>query len=180
MPQRHDLAQNYAIKAAIEQLLGQQAWLDLKETTSVDTWRSYIEKVIEAVEVSIDQTVEVRDEAWLADVLSNLAYGREAVGNATDVDTILSAFTATLLRQVFLQIGFWPDRQNSLKVTLAPSNWRLNQFRNVQYVQTPKQVEALFWTLQQKKFGVERQRELCAEYKASESELPYSKWCETS
>jgi hypothetical protein len=117
---RPDISQNYAVKSAIEQLFGQKAWQELKDTTSIKVWRSYVARVIDAIEISIEQSVHVRDDAWIADVSANLSRGRNETVAATSIDDLLSAFTATLLRQVFLQLGCCPDRQSLTHVTLAP------------------------------------------------------------
>ena len=73
------MSQYYTLKAAIEQLLGHQAWLDLKECTSFTTWRTYIFKLIEAIRVSIHESVEIKDETWMIEVNKNLDHGKKMV-----------------------------------------------------------------------------------------------------
>jgi hypothetical protein len=177
MTLRHDIAQNYALKSAIQDLLGNQAWLDLKETTSVATWRRYIGKLLDAIEMSIHQSVDVRDEAWTSEVNENLSRGRELAKSAKSIEDLLSGFSATLLRQVFLQVGFLPKRSTVPAVSINRENWRLNLHRSAQYIQTPKQVEAAFWSQQQKRIGFDRQLELHNEHRGSGSKLSFSKWC---
>ncbi len=172
-----DISQYYALKTAIEQLLGNQAWLDLKECTSVPTWRGYVLKLFTAVRISIEQSIEIRDEAWVAEVHENLDRGAMAAKSAKDIGDLLSALSATLLRQVFLQIGRLPNRSTARKVTLAREYWKLNGHRSVQYIQTPTQIEAVFWSDQQRSIGVKKQRKLHIEHRASKSKLPFSKWC---
>jgi hypothetical protein len=177
MPLRHDISQNHALKAAVEQLFGNQAWLDLKETTSLLTWRRYVTKIIDAIEISIRESIEIRDDAWAVEVDENLARGRQSAKAAENIEDLLSILSATLLRQVFLQIGLCPNRSAFIKVTLARDNWRLNNHRSVQYVQSPVQIEALFWSEQQRRIGVSKQMKLHNEYRVSKSKLPFSKWC---
>ena len=81
-------------------------------------------------------------------------------------------------RQVFLQIGMLPNRTTARRVTLGRQYWRLDSHRSVQYVQSPEQIEAAFWSDQQRQLGFERQMELRDEYRASRSKLPYSRWCQ--
>ena len=78
MTLRHDISQYHALKTTIEQLLGNKAWLDLKECTSVKTWRSYVLKLFAAVRISIEQSIEIRDEGWVAEVHENLDRGAVA------------------------------------------------------------------------------------------------------
>jgi hypothetical protein len=174
---RRGVSQNYALKAAVEQLFGQQAWLDLKETTCLATWRQYALKIIDAIEISIHVSIEVRDEDWISNINENLNHGRALVKSAENLEELLSSLTAVLLRQVFLQIGLCPNRQTALKVTLRAENWKLNDHRSVQYIQSPAQVEAAFWSKQQKQIGFAKQMVLRDEYKVSKSKLPFSRWC---
>lgn len=174
MPLRADISQYCALKFAIKQLLGNQAWLDLKECTSLSTWRAYVLKLIKAVRVSIEESVEVRDQMWMDAVIDNLKRGTESVKSSKDIDSLLSGFSATLLRQVFLQIGTIPNHQSARRVTLRRETWRLNYHCSVQSL---AQVEAVFWSEQQRRIGIERQMELHYEYRVSKSKLPFSQWC---
>ena len=89
MTLRHDISQFYALKTAIQQLLGNRAWLDLKECTSVPTWRSYVLKLLEAVRISTDQSIEIRDESWVAEVHENLQRGTIAAKSAKEIDELV-------------------------------------------------------------------------------------------
>ena len=73
----NDMSHMYALKSAIEDLLGNRAWLELKESTSTTTWRRYGLKLVNAIELSIGTTIKIKDEDWSAEVHSNLEHGRE-------------------------------------------------------------------------------------------------------
>lgn len=122
MTLRHDISQFYELKAAVEQLLGNQAWLDLKVCTSLATWRDYVLKLIKAIRVSIEESVEVRDQAWVDSIHENLNRGIASAKSSKNIEELLSGFSATLLRQVFLQIGMLPNRPTERKVTLVRGN----------------------------------------------------------
>lgn len=170
-------SQNFALKNAIEDILGNQAWYALKETHSVTTWRHYAIKLIDAIEISIEESIEIKDEAWLSQIKENLEHGRKLVRTAKTIEEVISNLSVTLLRQVFLQIGNFPKRKNEKLVSLKRENWRLNSYRSVLYIQSPKQVEKLFWDQQQKELGGEKQIELFGKFKRSKSKLPFSVWC---
>jgi hypothetical protein len=178
MTLRYDIAQNYALKTAIEQLFGRKAWLDLKECTSLTTWRKYVIKVMDAIQISIEESIEIRDPKWMSDVKDNLSHGKKLAKSSKNPDDLFSAFTATLLRQVFIQIGFMPERTGKERITLQRECWRLNDVRSVQYIQSKKQIEASFWSQQQKEIGFDNQMELNREYRESMSKLPFSEWCQ--
>ena len=110
-------------------------------------------------------------------VNENLVRGEEGVKASKDIDELLSCFEATLLRQVFLQIGAVPNRKGRPSVSLSKENWRLNGQRSVQYVQSRTQLESAFWSEQQNRIGFELQTELHDEHRRSKSPLPYSEWC---
>lgn len=177
MPMKHDLSHMYALKSAIEDLLGEAAWRDLKECTSLTTWRRYVLKIIDAIELSVKTNIHICDEDWMNQVASNLAHGRELARIAKDTDDLVAALTATLLRQVFLQLGHAPHRKTSRNVALKAENWRLDGFRTVQIVQTSDQREVLFMSKQRREIGFDAQFDLEAEYRRSRSKLPYSVWC---
>ncbi|WP_417911697.1 hypothetical protein [Candidatus Electronema sp. TJ] len=177
MPIKHDLSHLYALKSAIEGLLGYNAWYELKETTSLSTWRKYILKILKAIQISIYESIEVTDAEWLKMVEDNIAQGEQQAKSSQNIDELLSCFTATLLRQVFLQIGGLPNRKAEKSVALSKANWRLNSRRSVQYVQSKAQLEFVFWCEQQDRIGHEKQMELHNEHRRSKSELPYSEWC---
>ena len=174
---RHDMSHMYALKSSIEDLLGNRSWLELKETTSTATWRRYVLKLLDAIELSIDTTVLIRDEEWSQQIRSNLDYGRELTRIAETPEDTIAALSATLLRQVFLQLGSSTSRKTAKAVPLKSQNWDFSGFRSVQYVQSPKQKEDLFLFKQRRAIGFEAQLDLQAEFRQSRSKLPYSAWC---
>jgi len=166
----------YALKSAIEDLLGNRAWVELKETTSTTTWRRYVLKLFDAIELSVGTTVLIKDEAWSQEVRANLDHGRELTRIAESPEDAIAALSATLLRQVFLQLGSAPSRKTASAVPLKPQHWDFSGFRSVQYVQSPRQKEDLFLSNQRRAIGFEAQIDLQAEYRQSASKLPYSAW----
>jgi hypothetical protein len=174
---RHDMSHMYALKSSIEDLLGNRAWLELKETTSTTSWRRYVLKLFDAIELSVETTVLIKDEEWMQEVRSNLNHGRELTRIAKNPEDAIAALSATLLRQVFLQLGSAPSRKTAASVPLRPQNWDLSGFRSVQYVQSPRQKEDLFLSKQRRAIGFEVQLDLQAQYRQSRSKLPYPAWC---
>jgi hypothetical protein len=111
-------------------------------------------------------------------VNENLSRGIESAKSAKSIEELLASFSATLLRQVFIQIGTLPHRTTVHKaVTLDRKWWRLNGFRSVQYVQSQVQIESAFLAEQQHRVGFEKQMELRTEHHASKSKLSFSVWC---
>jgi hypothetical protein len=178
MTLRADISHHSAIKMAFEQTFGNQAWLDLKECTSIASWKKYTTRLLCAMQIAIEETVQVRDDAWFKEICDHIKHGLQITRDANSVEELLSGLSAALIPIVFLQIGMFPKRSGSKKVSLARDNWRLDTFRTVQYVQSDRQLEALFSSNQQKTLGVDKQMGLHEQYRASNSKLPYSNWCE--
>ena len=177
---RHDMSHMYALKSAIEVVLGNQAWLELKETTSATTWKRHVLKLLDAIEVSVATTVQIKDDEWLEEVRSNLEHGRELARLAKVPEDAIAALSGTLLLQVFLQLGRAPSRKMVASVPLTPKNWDFSGFRTVQYVQSPQQKEDLFLFKQRRNIGFDAQFDMQAKYRQSGSKLPYSEWCAAS
>jgi hypothetical protein len=174
---RADISQYYAIKAAFEQIFGNEAWLDLKECTAIATWKKYATRLLRAMKLAVEETIHVRDEAWFGEICECIGHGLRITEDVKSVDELLSGLSATLVRLVFLQIGMFPNQSKSRKVTLARDNWRLDAFRTVQYIQSARQLERVFWRKQQAAMGFEEQMKLWEQYRASKNKAPYSKWC---
>ena len=167
----------YALKSSIEDLLGNRAWLELKETTSAATWKRYVRKLLDAIELSVETTVMIKDDEWLQEVHANLERGRELARIAKTPEDAIAALAATLLRQVFLQLGSAPSRKTATGVPLIPQNWNFSGFRSVQYIQSPTQKENLFLSKQRRAMGFDAQLDLQAEYRRSASKMSYTAWC---
>jgi hypothetical protein len=165
------------LKFTLERLFGTKTWYELKESTSVTKWRKHLLRALSAIRIAFFETVKVRDDKLAQAVTENLARGEQALKAAKSLEDLLAAFSSTLTEQVFIQLGTVPRRRPGSDATLSPKFWQLDGFRSVQYVQTQEQLEALFWSEQQRELGVSSQLSLYAEYTASASELSYSQWC---
>lgn len=171
-----DTSYFFALKKVIEQLLGRNAWYELKETTSVSVWRHYLKRTVLALEIAIENTVHA-DELWHQEASELLKACEESLHSAKTFDHLVSSFAATLLRLTFLQIGQIPENYRQEKVSLHKSNWKLNSYRTVIYAQKPTQRAQLFWINQQRQIGFGAQRDLYDEYRQSGSTLSYKDWC---
>ena len=163
----------------MERLWGVDAWYALKETHSVSTWRKYVIKSIKAIQVSIHTNAEICDKEWLSQIDSRIEFG---IGNAKkvkEIDELIGVLCSTFMEVSFLQVGAMPERKASRrKVTLHKSNWQLDEFRKVVYLQTPSQREELFLRKLHKKLGFDQVMKLQLKHKQSKSGLPFSVWVE--
>ena len=77
MPMLHDMSHMSPLKSVIEDFLGSRARYDLKETTSLATWRKCVFKLFGAIALSVETTILIRDDDWMQDVQENINHGRE-------------------------------------------------------------------------------------------------------
>lgn len=177
MPLEHSMTHRLAIKNALEEVLGRETWYELKESTSLTPWRKSTLKALKAIRLSILATISIRDDEWMKSIEENLIRGENGIRSSKDIDELLAHFEATLLRQVFLQIGLNVNFQGQPGLSLRKDNWKLDSMRSVQYVQSTQQIETAFWRDQQQRIGFRKQIELHEEYRQSKSRLPFSSWC---
>ena len=139
----YNLESAYSLKHVIENLFGRDAWSEIKHATDLRTWKKYSLKILSAVEFSTESTIEVYDKEWLKELKSCIKHGKEMINLTKDTEQLFSALAAALANISFLQLGRIPSNILRNKVTLRHSaNWKLNQYRSVQYVQNKGQSTA--------------------------------------
>jgi hypothetical protein len=141
---RADLAQFYAMKAVLERTLGHPVYLKLKDYAPLKEWRKATIRLLDAVELAINSTVEIADQEWRDDIAAAIRLGRDLIKGSNTSSALFAVLSATLTEIVFLQIGFMPSRPRPGKTApLTADFWTLNRYRSVQYVQTAAQRQAL-------------------------------------
>lgn len=155
MPEiRADLSQYYATKDLFEKILGRAAFMRVKNYGPLSAWRKNYIKLLRAVGVAAEVTVEVADADWKKEVSELIAHGIERLTTSRSIDELHAAAAATLGELAFLQLGFVPKGNCDVaNVPLNACNWKMNPVRTVQYVQTDKQREA------QKRMSRSKERE---------------------
>jgi len=140
---RADLSQYYATKALFEQILGRTAFMRVKDYGPLSAWRENYTKLLRAVGVAAEATVEVVDVEWKQEVSELLTHGIKRLTTAKSIDELHAAAAATLGELAFLQLGFVPRSHFRVaNVPLTARNWKMDPVRTVQYVQSAEQREA--------------------------------------
>jgi hypothetical protein len=166
------------LKSVMENIFGADAWYALKESNHVPTWRKYAAKILNAIEFSIKDTVEIYDEEWLNQIQHEIQRGLEAMKHSEAIDEIIAVLAGVLINVSFLQIGFMPKRSGTqTKFSLRKGNWKFNAYRSVIYLQSKEQKENQFLSSQKILIGFEEQQNLLSEHFRSKSKLPFSEWC---
>ena len=144
---RYDMSQYYPLKAVLEQILGKATYRRLKETGDLKDWRGETARLLEAIQLSVTDTVQVADHEWYREMGETIEHGRKLLASSKSIDELLANLAATLTRLVFLQLGLVPLSRQQDRAVLRKGNWRLDGLRSVQFVQTEQQKQNLakFW-----------------------------------
>jgi hypothetical protein len=140
---RADLSQYYPLKALLEQILGRKSFSRVKDHAPLPVWKSEISRLIRALGIAIQATVDVADDEWHVEARDILAHGLDMAKSARGADELFAGLSATLAKLSFLQIGFVPQGHRFVdQIPLVRRNWQLRVVRSVQYVQSPAQIAA--------------------------------------
>jgi hypothetical protein len=139
---RFDLQQYYSMKALFEKILGRASFASVKDYGSLPRWKAESTKLLRAIEVAIEATVEIVDDEWRTEARRLLEHGKSRCKLSQSIDELLASMAATFGELVFLQLGFVPhEHYRSEHIRLVTSKWKLDPVRTVQYVQSKKQLE---------------------------------------
>ncbi len=137
------LEEAYGMKSLVENLFGKKAWLEVKHSTDVKTWKKYALKILSAIETSAEATVEIADNDWFNELHSLVEFGQGRIKGTNNTEMVFASLAASLANISFHQLGFVPSNVLQKQVTLRHKrHWKLNEFRSVQYVQNKRQFEA--------------------------------------
>jgi hypothetical protein len=137
---RADLSQYYAAKGLFEKILGRAAFMRVKDYGPLSAWRENYTKLLRAVRVAAEATVEVADAEWKVELSELLTHGIKRLTTAKSIDELHAAAAATLGELAFLQLGFVPKGHcHAANVPLIARNWKMSPVRTVQYVQSAEQ-----------------------------------------
>jgi hypothetical protein len=137
---RINIEDSLGLKNLFENLFGRKAWRDLKESIDIQRWKKYCSRLLSAIEVSVQATVQVADEEWFNELSSEVEHGKEMIKLSEDFEQLFAALAASLGTISFLQLGLVPKRLTQENITLRhPTNWKLDRYRSVQYVQNEEQ-----------------------------------------
>jgi len=126
-----------------ENLFGNKAWLEVKQSTSVKTWRKYAVRILSAIEHSAKATVKVSDPRWHEQLHVLVSSGQDRIRSAESTETVFAALASSLGYISFHQLGGIPSHGRRKRVSLRhEAPWKCDKYRSVQYVQTAVQAEA--------------------------------------
>lgn len=162
----------------MEDLFGTDAWYELKETTSLNTWKKYLLRALQSYLVAAKETIEVFDKGWWVDFEANNLDGQSAIKNCSDFDQAISLFCATIARQSYIQMGRCPRRPpgRKSKFGLQKHLWNLSSLRSVQYIRSKKQIANAFEARLRKEIGFDGYLDATSAHRRSGTRLEFEEW----
>lgn len=140
---QYNIEDGYPLKALVEKLFGNRAWLEIKHATNLPRWKKYTKRILSAIETSAKATIEIADNEWFEELSELIQHGKQRIKTAKNTEQLFANLSASLAEISFFQIGHIPNHSRLKQTTLRhPGNWKLDSFRSVQYVQSTKQAEA--------------------------------------
>jgi hypothetical protein len=134
----------YVLKHLFENLFGKKAWYDVKHSTDIAKWKKYCDRLLSAIEVSANATVQIADDHWFDELAREVSHGKKLIKLSEDFEQLFANLAGSLGNISFLQLGLIPTRLSQASITLRHScNWQLDHYRSVQYVQNQQQMTNL-------------------------------------
>jgi len=98
-------------------------------------WKETIDKVLDSIESSIQNTLEVSDKAHKDNLLFLCQDTRKRISNSSDLNDLNEKTILGFIKLVFYLIGDRPEHNDLLKVN-KPEHWKLNSHRQIMYYQS--------------------------------------------
>jgi len=146
----------YSLKATFERLWGKGTYLELKHCSDLSVWKKYATRTLKASLISIQETVQIKDDDWQERVDGIINHGIEMIKLSKDFDDLYETLAASYIELSFHQIGLMPSRPSNVRPVLKTQDWKLDGYRSVQYVQAPEQRKSLERRMQKNKAVRER------------------------
>lgn len=129
-------ASSISLGYLFNQLYGQDSCNEIRDFQDVSLLKKYCLKLIKSYSHAIEQTIEVSDRNQINNLKKILSHGEEQIKRCKTFSELDQIFIFTQSRLIFQLLGEIPNRWQSKKVQNRKENWKLNSYRQIQYVQT--------------------------------------------
>ena len=101
--------------------------------------------------LAIEETLTITDRLHRQQILELIEQKEQLIRTHKSFNELDQTMIASLIEIVFLLIGLAPNRWRKENVANIKGNWKLNDYRQIQYVQTPEQKERVIFAAIQSK-----------------------------
>ena len=136
----------------IHQLYGGQDYRIIKSYNDPLSAKKYYLKIIKSIRFSIEETISITDNNHKEELLQTIDRFKTRIKSARtfeQLDQLMITFQSEI---IFLLIGFLPNRRRTNKVINSRGNWKLDSYRQIQYIQTNEQKKNLIFKVVQGKY----------------------------
>ena len=136
----------------IHQLYGGQDYTIIKSYNDPLSAKKYYLKIIKSIRFSIEETISITDNNHKEELLQTIDRFKTRIKSARtfeQLDQLMITFQSEI---IFLLIGFLPNRRRTNKVINSRGNWKLDNYRQIQYIQTNEQKKNLIFKAVQGKY----------------------------
>jgi hypothetical protein len=127
-----------AFENFLKSVYGNQAYHQTAGIKTTDEWSKIILRLVDFAEKSIENTIRTVDAEHKQELMSNIKNIKKNIKSEKSLNELNEQIVLGLFKTMFLLIGEIPDNYVLNKLNNA-SHWRLNNYRQIVYLQTDKQ-----------------------------------------
>jgi len=116
-------------------LYGKQKYHQDAGLKTISEWKERIDKIINSIEYSIINTIEISDKKHKDYLLIICQDTRELISKSLDLNDLNEKTILGLFKLIFYLIGDRPDHWDYIKVNKS-KHWMLNSHRQIMYYQS--------------------------------------------
>jgi hypothetical protein len=136
----------------IQRLYGDYDYSMVKTYLSLSKFKKYYLKILKSIKFSIEETITLTDKNHKEELQQTILYYETSINNAEKFDELDQLMITFQSKFIFLLIGLLPNRWESRKIINRRDYWKLNSFRQIQYVQNADQKKNVIFNAIQGKY----------------------------
>jgi hypothetical protein len=129
----------------IKRLYGNKDYMNIKSSNNVPDAKKYYIKIICSIRFAIVETITITDKEHRQELLETLNSFEKGIRSSKTFDEIDQLMITLQSEVIFLLIGNLPNRVMEQKVINRQAIWKLNNIRQIQYIQTNEQKRNLIF-----------------------------------
>ena len=148
---------DFSFSHLIHNLYGDEDYRLIKSSHDFADARKYFLKIITSLEFAIEETIEIIDNHHKQEMLDTINRFKESIRLSKSFESLDQEMISFQSELIFLLIGFMPHRWQQKKVINYRRIWKLDGYRQIQYIQNSNhKTNIIFGAVQGKykeKFG---------------------------
>lgn len=138
----------------IHRLYGRKSYQEIKSYMDLPLTRKYFRRMIASIEVAARATLTITDQSHRTQFIDVTERYDSLIRSSKSHDDVRELMIAFQSEIIFLLIGAMPNRWQEENVTNTnrKENWKLNLYRQIQYVQNAEQKKNVIFDAVQNKY----------------------------